>query len=224
MSPLQSTGQLCSCKRGGQALQRFHGSWADGSSWSEVITRLQAAPTVLVGHSYAGSVVSDSGVNPKVSALVYVAARAQRSGRARRLPHPEPGRLPQVLRRRRATCQGPGALRRATTDRQDAVQWPNRECRLAHQTILVRRIYPRPDHQPGPRTLPRQAHERQHDRAAVEPLVAGIPRQGNHRSDPRSVRPPALSLLLRTCHDPVGWLFVSPGYCELTANDRATRP
>ncbi|KJZ53911.1 alpha/beta fold hydrolase [Pseudomonas marginalis] len=83
-----------------------HGSWADGSSWSEVITRLQAAglhvtavqnpltsvaddvaatkrvldqqdgPTVLVGHSYAGTVVSDAGVDPKVSALVYVAARA----------------------------------------------------------------------------------------------------------------------------------------------------
>lgn len=83
-----------------------HGSFADGSSWSEVITRLQAAglhvtavqnaltsipddvaatqrvlaqqdgPTVLVGHSYAGAVISDAGVNPKVSALVYVAARA----------------------------------------------------------------------------------------------------------------------------------------------------
>lgn len=83
-----------------------HGSWADGSSWSEVIARLQAAglnvtavqnpltsvaddvaatqrvldqqdgPTVLVGHSYAGTVVSEAGVDPKVSALVYVAARA----------------------------------------------------------------------------------------------------------------------------------------------------
>lgn len=83
-----------------------HGSWADGSSWSEVITRLQAAglhvtavqnpltsvaddvaatqrvldqqngPTVLVGHSYAGTIVSDAGANPNVSALVYVAARA----------------------------------------------------------------------------------------------------------------------------------------------------
>ena len=31
---------------------------------------------MLVGHSYAGTVVSDAGVNPKVSALVYVAARA----------------------------------------------------------------------------------------------------------------------------------------------------
>lgn len=83
-----------------------HGAWADGSSWSEVIARLQAAglhvtavqnpltslandvaatrnvlaqqdgPTVLVGHSYAGTVISEVGVDPKVSALVYVAARA----------------------------------------------------------------------------------------------------------------------------------------------------
>ncbi|MBV6821875.1 alpha/beta hydrolase [Pseudomonas sp. PD9R] len=87
-----------------------HGSWADGSSWSEVIARLQAAglhvtavqnpltsvaddvaatqrvlnqqdgPTVLVGHSYAGTVVSEAGVNPKVSSLVYVAARAPDAG------------------------------------------------------------------------------------------------------------------------------------------------
>ncbi|MFP3568501.1 alpha/beta hydrolase [Paraburkholderia sp. SIMBA_030] len=33
-------------------------------------------PTVLVGHSWAGTVVSDVGTDPKVSALVYVAARA----------------------------------------------------------------------------------------------------------------------------------------------------
>jgi pimeloyl-ACP methyl ester carboxylesterase len=83
-----------------------HGSWADGSSWAGVIPRLQAAglkvtavqnplnsladsvaatrralalqdgPTVLVGHSWAGTVVSEVGTDPKVSALVYVAARA----------------------------------------------------------------------------------------------------------------------------------------------------
>ena len=87
-----------------------HGSWADGSSWSDVITRLQAAglhvtavqnpltsvaddvaatqrvlnqqdgPTVLVGHSYAGTVISEAGVNPRVSSLVYVAARAPDAG------------------------------------------------------------------------------------------------------------------------------------------------
>src|SRR5438874_9538741 len=82
-----------------------HGLFADGSSWTEVIARLQAAglnvtsvqnplttlddavaetqrvlarqdgPTVLVGHSFAGVVVSQAGVDPKVSAVVYVAAR-----------------------------------------------------------------------------------------------------------------------------------------------------
>jgi pimeloyl-ACP methyl ester carboxylesterase len=83
-----------------------HGAWADGSSWSEVIPLLQAAglhvtavqnpltavedsvaetrrvlalqdgPTVLVAHSWAGTVISEVGTDPKVSALVYVAARA----------------------------------------------------------------------------------------------------------------------------------------------------
>jgi pimeloyl-ACP methyl ester carboxylesterase len=83
-----------------------HGAWADGSSWSEVIARLQAAglhvtavqnpltsladsvaatrralalqdgPTVLVGHSWGGTVISETGTDPKVTALVYVAARA----------------------------------------------------------------------------------------------------------------------------------------------------
>jgi pimeloyl-ACP methyl ester carboxylesterase len=87
-----------------------HGAYADGSSWSEVIGRLQAAglratavqnpltsladdveatrrilalqdgPTVLVGHSWAGTVISEAGVDPKVSALVYVAARAPDAG------------------------------------------------------------------------------------------------------------------------------------------------
>ncbi|CAM4283767.1 Polyneuridine-aldehyde esterase [Bordetella tumbae] len=83
-----------------------HGAWADGSSWSDVIPYLRAAglqvvsvqnpltslhddvaaakralssldgPTVLVGHSYAGNVISEAGADSKVSALVYVAARA----------------------------------------------------------------------------------------------------------------------------------------------------
>jgi pimeloyl-ACP methyl ester carboxylesterase len=83
-----------------------HGAWADGSSWGEVIPLLQAAglkvtavqnpltsladsvaetrralalqdgPTVLVAHSWAGTVISETGTDPKVTALVYVAARA----------------------------------------------------------------------------------------------------------------------------------------------------
>ena len=83
-----------------------HGLFADGSSWSEVIARLQGAdlnvtsvqnplttlpeavaaaqrvldrqdgPTVLAGHSFSGMIVTEAGVHPNVSAVVYVAARA----------------------------------------------------------------------------------------------------------------------------------------------------
>jgi pimeloyl-ACP methyl ester carboxylesterase len=87
-----------------------HGAYADGSSWSDVIGRLQAAglratavqnpltsladdveatrrilalqdgPTVLVGHSWAGTVISEAGADPRVASLVYVAARAPDAG------------------------------------------------------------------------------------------------------------------------------------------------
>lgn len=87
-----------------------HGAWADGSSWNGVIPLLLDAglnvvsvqnpltsladdvaatrraleplqgPTVLVGHSYAGTVVSEVGIDPRVTALVYVAARAPDAG------------------------------------------------------------------------------------------------------------------------------------------------
>ena len=87
-----------------------HGLFADGSCWSKVIARLQPkgvnctsvqnpltslqeaseaarraiaaqpGPTVLVGHSFSGMIVSEVGVDPKVTALVYVAARAPDAG------------------------------------------------------------------------------------------------------------------------------------------------
>lgn len=87
-----------------------HGLFADGSCWSEVIARLQAAglnatavqnplttlpeavasvervlarqdgPTVLVGHSFSGMIVTEAGMAPNVTALVYVAARAPDAG------------------------------------------------------------------------------------------------------------------------------------------------
>jgi pimeloyl-ACP methyl ester carboxylesterase len=40
----------------------------------------QDGPTVLVGHSFAGMIITQAGVHPKVSALVYVAARAPDAG------------------------------------------------------------------------------------------------------------------------------------------------
>ncbi|QWT21305.1 alpha/beta hydrolase [Bacillus sp. NP157] len=89
-----------------------HGAWADGSSWNKVIPLLQAkgytvlavqnpltslaadvaatkqvlasatAPVVLVGHSWAGTVITEAGNDPKVAALVYVAAFANNDGQA----------------------------------------------------------------------------------------------------------------------------------------------
>src|ERR1700756_3271821 len=76
-----------------------HGLFADGSSWSKVIARLQQrginctsvqnpltslqeasdaarraialqpGPTVLIGHSFSGMIVTEVGVDPKVTAL-----------------------------------------------------------------------------------------------------------------------------------------------------------
>jgi pimeloyl-ACP methyl ester carboxylesterase len=40
----------------------------------------QQGPTVLVGHSFSGMIVTEAGVHPNVSSLVYVAARAPDAG------------------------------------------------------------------------------------------------------------------------------------------------
>ena len=87
-----------------------HGLWADGSCWSKVINPLmdkgykvisvQNATTsleddvaatkraidradgdvVLVGHSWGGSVITEAGADPRVKALVYIAAFAPDKG------------------------------------------------------------------------------------------------------------------------------------------------
>jgi pimeloyl-ACP methyl ester carboxylesterase len=88
-----------------------HGAWADGSSWQKVIVQLdqagypvvavqnplsslsddvattkrvidaQAGPTIVVGHSYGGAVMTGAAAgNSNVKALVYVAAFAPDAG------------------------------------------------------------------------------------------------------------------------------------------------
>lgn len=89
-----------------------HGAWADGSSWTKVIKLLHAkgiravavqnptsslaedvavtrrvlanidGPVVLVGHSWGGTVITEAGDDPKVQALVYVAAFAPDAGQS----------------------------------------------------------------------------------------------------------------------------------------------
>jgi pimeloyl-ACP methyl ester carboxylesterase len=83
-----------------------HGAFADGSGWRGVYDQLtgrgyhvsvvqepltsladdvaatnrvlarQDGPTILVGHSYGGTVITEAGVDPKVAGLVYVSAFA----------------------------------------------------------------------------------------------------------------------------------------------------
>ncbi|WP_343306336.1 alpha/beta hydrolase [Chitinophaga niabensis] len=87
-----------------------HGAFADGSSWSKIIPRLQAkglnviavqnplisleedvaatkraialmdGPVLLVGHSYGGMVITEAGNDPRVVGLVYVAALVPNNG------------------------------------------------------------------------------------------------------------------------------------------------
>lgn len=89
-----------------------HGAFADGTSWQKVIPHLEKAglkviavqnpldsldndvsaakraiknaegPVVLVGHSWAGVVITEAGADPKVKSLVYVAAYAPDNGQS----------------------------------------------------------------------------------------------------------------------------------------------
>src|SRR5215217_6793715 len=90
-----------------------HGGWADGSGWNKQIPALRDAghkvvavqlpthslaedvetvkravahiggPTILVGHSYGGEVITNAGYNnPNVTGLVYVAAFAPDEGQS----------------------------------------------------------------------------------------------------------------------------------------------
>ena len=97
--------------RGARNVVLVHGAWADGSSWSKVIPLLEKAglnavavqnpltsleddlaatkraialqdgPVILVGHSWAGVVITEAGADPKVAGLVYVAAFAPDVGK-----------------------------------------------------------------------------------------------------------------------------------------------
>jgi len=87
-----------------------HGAWADGSGWKGVydilskdgfnvsivqepetsfqddvtatkrVLALQEGPTILVAHSYGGSVITEAGTDPSVVGLVYVAAHMPGAG------------------------------------------------------------------------------------------------------------------------------------------------
>ena len=51
-------------------------SFADDVTAAKRILDLQDGATILVGHSYGGSIITEAGVHPNVVGLVYVAAHA----------------------------------------------------------------------------------------------------------------------------------------------------
>lgn len=110
LAPARSLAQSMLAPVKARNIVLVHGLFADGSSWSEVIGRLQDrglnvtsvqnplttledavaearrvldrqdGPTVLAGHSFSGMIVTEAGVHPNVSALAYIAARAPDAG------------------------------------------------------------------------------------------------------------------------------------------------
>jgi pimeloyl-ACP methyl ester carboxylesterase len=107
-----------------------HGGFVDGSGWEDVykilkkagysvsivqnptlsleddvavtkrVIATQSGPVVLVGHSYGGVVITEAGNDPKVAALVYVAAFAPDKGEsvASLIKDPPPGApVPPIL-------------------------------------------------------------------------------------------------------------------------------
>lgn len=106
-----------------------HGAFADGSSWAKVVPLLQEkgfnviavqnplssladdvdatkrvisqqkGPVILVGHSWAGMVVSEAGNDPQVAGLVYIGAIVPKSGETvveALKPYPAPPGLAQA--------------------------------------------------------------------------------------------------------------------------------
>jgi pimeloyl-ACP methyl ester carboxylesterase len=96
--------------RGVRNVVLVHGAWVDGSGWKgayEILVKdgynvtivqlpltsfandvaatkrilaQQDGPTILVGHSYGGSVITEAGTDPSVVGLVYIAAHMPDSG------------------------------------------------------------------------------------------------------------------------------------------------
>ena len=166
-----------------------HGAWANGSCWNKVVPLLKArgvdvvavhnpltafeadvtgtrrvvddqpGDVVLVGHSYGGVVITEVGAQPKVKALVYVAAFAPSEGesinsgacavRRAAVPRRTPcrrrgnavlvGQRPRAVLRARSDRGGedaagghPGALCRCELRRQGHLG------RICRETVLVR--------------------------------------------------------------------------------------
>jgi pimeloyl-ACP methyl ester carboxylesterase len=178
-----------------------HGAWVNGSGWKPVydilvkdgyhvsiaehpltsfnddvtavkrIVDMQDGPTILVGHSYGGAIITDVGNDPKVVGLVYIAAHALDQGEtevanSKRFPNAtsktkdvkktadgflylDPSRYPATAGRIRSEC--------SRADRCIGIQLTRRTTCVEDQAQLVRRGNGRSHHQSGPGADVRQA-------------------------------------------------------------------
>ena len=108
--PTANISAQTTAKGGVKNVLLVHGAWEDGTSWYKVIPMLEAkglhvvavqipltsfaddvaatqraialedGPVLLVGHSYAGAVITEAGTDAKVAGLVYVSAVAPDKG------------------------------------------------------------------------------------------------------------------------------------------------
>jgi pimeloyl-ACP methyl ester carboxylesterase len=215
-----------------------HGLFADGSCWGGRIARLQAAglnvravqnplttlddavaatqrvleqqdgPTVLVGHSFAGAIVTEAGVHPNVASLVYVAARAPDAGEdytalAKRFPTPrasagivwsgDSGQLTETAFLRDFAGDVPTAKARVLY----AVQAPfNRTLTAGKTTHAAWRSKPSwyavstENHtiDPKSRTFHVKTHGRDDDRGESKPRFADLAARHDRPADPASRR------------------------------------
>ncbi len=211
-----------------------HGAFADGSGWRGVYDELtsrgyrvtivqnpltsladdvaathralarQDGPTILVGHSWGGTVITEAGIDPKVVALVYVSALSPDAGETTAEQYagfttpPEfvietlPGRL-----RHREAGEVQGRLRRTTPAMPMPPSCATRRCRSTCRcsgpsSRTPRGARSRAGRSSLPTTRPSisamlqahgQAHRREGHRGEGQPCVVHDAAQGSCRCD-----------------------------------------
>ena len=143
-------------------------SYADDVKYARAAIDAMDGPVVLVGHSYGGSIITEAGNDPKVSALVYIAAfeldegescALDRTGRAASLQGVQAGQQRQLvdrtgafrgrLRGRRSAGRVPLHGHIAGADLHRLIHPQSHEPRLEDQAQLVHGGQRRPIDQSG---------------------------------------------------------------------------
>ena len=194
-----------------------HGAWVDASGWKpvyDILTRegfhvsmvqepetsfaddvaatkrvldLQDGPTLLVGHSYGGSIITEAGVHPNVVGLVYVAAHAPDVGEDEAaLGKKTPSVLAKTAGRSRRHRMNSPISTRPTFPKLFAPDLPREQAEFVarSQVLAAAKVFStpltaaawktkpswgivageRPDHQPGSRALVLATRPEPHDR------------------------------------------------------------